>query len=1021
MMKQLIQSTFFVFFCLMSFGLQAQLFEDFEEGRKNFYATASDNLESGSWTFDDALVGVLEGDRKNGSRSARIRNGHIQMDFNHPDGAGEVSFYAANFGTDTGGGIQVSYSVNNGASWIAVGDPISLTSELTQYYVSVNVEGNVRLRFAKSSGNRLNVDDVSISNYVAVTDEPTLLFYVQENVYEHQGVLDMGPNTGQSTLDIQLRNGGAEDLVISSYQLTGEDFSIEGDVTGTLSSLESRSLVLKFQADNPGEYQALLTIHSNDPKQEAFEISILAEALDTSKPMPIADARALPQGTLVTVAGWVTVTDQFAGPVYFQDETGGIAWYNGDIMRTAWDVDVIIGDSIVVTGILGNFNNLLQIVDDSGYSVYPESNLIQEPLHITLEQLNTGAYEGVLVRVVDLEFTGTGIFSGGTNYTVEDPSGEGQLRVDNFTNIPGSIIPNSLAAATGVAGRFLNTHQILPRFVRDIQVLSGPIIISTPPYETNATSNSLTFEWVTELPGHSEIRFGETDGFELGKIIQEGDRTSHSITITDLDPATVYKVQLRSALETDTSATAIHIVSTSSPAGATGELMVFFNKDVAHELAIYNEANEYVNFADKLIEHIEGAEETADFAFYNISGTMGSKVADAIIEAHQRGVDVRVMASGHTGSTNTLISRMASEGVRAVYSRGEEQMHNKFAVIDAHHSDPSRSYLVTSSWNATDQGTVDQLQNMVIIQDVALTRAYWLEFNQMWGADSGPYAPLNAAFGADKTVVNPSVFWLGEDQTMVEVYFSPQANTEAQINRTLTTAEASIDVNLNLITRRPISNTMLSRLNQGVTVRGVIGVIELDGSEWAYLNSWADVHYFPQSQFGLLHHKYALVDAEQPGDNSKVITGSHNWSANANFRNDENTLIIHSPRVANEYFQEFAARYWQAGGQDEFDVPVSVSPSPYVADGAGLSLDNYPNPFSFSTTIRFDLPSRQQVTLHVFDIMGRKVATLVEGQMLDRGVHERVFEAGNLENGLYYYSLQLGDGSRATGVLSVVK
>ncbi len=997
----------------------SQMLENFEEGEKASYAPANIELASGSWHFNDALIGTLDSDKKNGLRSARIRNGFIRMDFDYPMGLSELSFYAANFSSDSGGSLQVSFSTDQGNTWEPLGENIVLTSELTQYTIGGSIEGNVRLRFEKTAGNRINIDDVLISDYIETSDHPAILIRVNDTPYENGSTFDFGTNVGAASAFLQIRNTGLEDLVISSYEIDGDEFSIDANPEVTLGYLETVGINLLYTSDTPGIKEGVITFFTNDPENEAFTLHLTAETLDTSQPISIADARNLPMGTLVTVAGHVTVAHQFAGPVYFQDETAGIAWYSDELMRQEYLVGAVIGDSLLLTGHIGHFNNLLQIIDEISFEVFPEANQPVEPIHINLEQLNTGDYEGLLISINDLGFLNTGIFSGGTNYDVIDSSDEGQLRVDNFTNIPGNPIPNSEVRATGVAGRFGNTHQLLPRFIEDIEVLSGPIILTAPPYEVSATANSIHFEWTTMHAGHSEIRYGLTPDLELGTIIDEDHKTAHSISLVDLDPATVYKVQLRSAFDADTSATTVYITSTGSPHGTTGEISVFFNKSVAHELATFKEAEENVHFGNKLIEYIEMAEETAEFAFYNISGVVGAQVANAIIDAHNRGVEIRVIGSGHTGNPNDIISGLAAAGVKAVQSTGLEQMHNKFAVIDANHSNPAKTHVITSSWNATDAGTNTQFQNMVILQDVALARAYLREFNQMWGSESGHFNTLNALFSFDKTVVNPSVFWIGEDQTRVELHFSPQGNTEAQINRALTSANANIDLGLNLITRRTISNTMRSRFNEGVNVRGVIGVISGTGSEWEYLESWADVHHFSQAAFGLLHHKYAIVDNNT--SNAKVITGSHNWSANANFRNDENTLIIHSPRVANEYIQEFAARYWQAGGEDDFDDPTNIQDHEMPNGSEALWMQNYPNPFSTHTMIRFQLPAEETVTLTVYDITGRMVTRLIDSERIPAGIHEIHFTAPETGKGFFIGRLQLGNGKSISGKMMLIR
>lgn len=1005
---------------LLSTNVNAQLIEDFEQGSKSYYAFGYDNLATGQWAFDEALIGTIDNDKKNGAKSARIK-GHIEMNFDYPNGLLDLSFYAAYYGAETGGKVQVSYSTDGGANWISFGDPIALTSTLTQYEYTKNIAGNVRLKFTKTAGERINVDDVKITDYIETNVEPTLLVQLNGETINNGGTFDFGNSTGEVSAALTLRNIGEQVLTMSSYEIIGEEFTVNNDLSITLTNLESQSFVLSFASDLPGIKTGTLTINSNDPVNGQFVVNLLAERLDTSEPIPISIARNLPQGSIVSVAGWITAANQFRGPVYFQDNTGAIAWYNDAIMRQDWLLDAAIGDSIVVTGELGNFNELLQIINEVSYEIIHESNSEIEPVDITLADLNSGDYEAWLVRINNTEFESTGLFSGGNNYTVTDPSGQGQVRIDNFTNLNGTLIPNGITQISGIAGRYQTTHQLLPRFTNDIVDLSGPIITTIPPYEVSATTSSITFQWETEVAGHSEVRYGTTSSLEMGQVVDEEPKTSHSITIDGLSPATAYRVQLRSAVEADTSRTAIYIASTGSPNGTSGDIYSFFNKSVDHTLATYREADQNVNFSEKLIEYIQTAEETAEFAFYSISGNVGSAIADELIAAHNRGVDIRVIATGHTGETNAIIARLATAGVKAVQSIGVGQMHNKFAVIDAHHTDPSRTWIITSSWNATDQGTSNQYQNMVIVQDVALARAYWFEFNQMWGAELGAFNASKAKFGPNKLVVNPTVFWVGEDNIRVEAYFSPQANTESKIIRALNTAENNIDLTLNLITRRTISDAMFEKFNQGVKVRGSIGVVTGTGAQFDYLSTWADVHHFSQEDFGLLHHKYAIVDGENTSQNSKVITGSHNWSANANFNNDENILIIQNPRVANEYLQEFAARYSQAGGQDQFNPTVFVEEFDDSVSQVGLHLQNYPNPVQTSTNIRFVIGSSLSASLNVYDVLGRNVSTLINAKQLAPGEHIIPFDASGLPNGLYIYCLRLNDGRVESGNMLIVK
>jgi hypothetical protein len=68
---------------------------------------------------------------------------------------------------------------------------------------------------------------------------------------------------------------------------------------------------------------------------------------------------------------------------------------------------------------------------------------------------------------------------------------------------------------------------------------------------------------------------------------------------------------------------------------------------------------------------------------------------------------------------------------------------------------------------------------------------------------------------------------------------------------------------------------------------------------------------------------------------------------------------------------------------------------------------NYPNPFNPSTTISFSIPSRSFVSLKIFDVMGREVATIVSDH-LSAGRYERQWNASGSASGMYFYRLQAG-------------
>jgi Secretion system C-terminal sorting domain len=85
-------------------------------------------------------------------------------------------------------------------------------------------------------------------------------------------------------------------------------------------------------------------------------------------------------------------------------------------------------------------------------------------------------------------------------------------------------------------------------------------------------------------------------------------------------------------------------------------------------------------------------------------------------------------------------------------------------------------------------------------------------------------------------------------------------------------------------------------------------------------------------------------------------------------------------------------------GQFEYskEVEVEIIPKQYTL------YQNYPNPFNPSTTIKFDLPQAEEVNLTVYNILGERIITLVDG-LLDAGYHLVVFNGENLASGTYFY------------------
>ena len=69
--------------------------------------------------------------------------------------------------------------------------------------------------------------------------------------------------------------------------------------------------------------------------------------------------------------------------------------------------------------------------------------------------------------------------------------------------------------------------------------------------------------------------------------------------------------------------------------------------------------------------------------------------------------------------------------------------------------------------------------------------------------------------------------------------------------------------------------------------------------------------------------------------------------------------------------------------------------------------DNYPNPFNPSTTIKFSIRESNIVTLKIYDISGKEVASLVNAR-LNAGTYQMKWDAANFSSGIYFCSIQSG-------------
>lgn len=108
-------------------------------------------------------------------------------------------------------------------------------------------------------------------------------------------------------------------------------------------------------------------------------------------------------------------------------------------------------------------------------------------------------------------------------------------------------------------------------------------------------------------------------------------------------------------------------------------------------------------------------------------------------------------------------------------------------------------------------------------------------------------------------------------------------------------------------------------------------------------------------------------------------------------------------------YQRRVINYWgDPSLKLKYDPTVNVEEPITELPEDFFLFSNYPNPFNATTVIKYQIPSQTNVTLKIYDVLGREVATLVEEQK-QAGRYEVGFTENYLTSGIYFYTLRAGN------------
>lgn len=751
----------------------------------------------------------------------------------------------------------------------------------------------------------------------------------------------------------------------------------------------------------------------------------------------VLDANGVPVlvGQHVLVKGVVTTHQELGVPlVYFQVPSAGLCAYDA-----TFGGGVTRGDSIIVSGLVTNYNGLIELQPIDSFRVLAQNISTPVPASITPTQARNGEqWESKLIKINGITqvkttsgtvATAWTTSASGTNYWLFVGSDSCQVRIYTSSNIAGTNIPSYPFSMVAIMSQFTSSppyntgYQIIPRDLNDIIITSGGPTIASLPIESNITQTSVTLTFNTLSSGDTKVKWFVSDSIGQPVVFTDSVYNAslvsvHTVNLTNLSAGKIYYALVSSTNANGTS-TMVKYFGTQSHTGSTGKMEAYFNYGAADFVALPNNlAKDSADYKTRLIQRIDSAQYSIDLAIYSYDDI--TQLNTALINAMVRGVKIRIVYDSR--NIQPLMQLLINAGI-PVQQRNyatSSLMHNKFFVFDGrstNESSYSKKWIWSGSSNITYQQFYQDIENVIFIQDEALCNAYTREFEEMWGSHNNVNNPANAKFGTQKSDNTPHVFNVNGKR--IECYFSPSDDISSKIENVIgTQTNFSVNFCIYAFTKFSIENKMHSvynyptRMVRGVFDRSTNGNLtngpvyyEMSGiggtSPW---NPPAKVRLDNYPASYLFHDKYILIDAETPSSNPVVMTGSFNFSNAANFDNDENELIIYDSLIANQYYQDFVKRLMDAGGTIDVKPIGTEVPALYSLE------QNYPNPFNPATIINYSVPKNGLVTLKIYDMLGREIKTLIN-QFQPAGKYEVTLDMSEFSSGLYFYKILAGNFS----------
>ena len=779
----------------------------------------------------------------------------------------------------------------------------------------------------------------------------------------------------------------------------------------------------------------------------------------------IADVRMMTPGDEFATIGVVTTTTEYgsSGPVYIQDENAGLAVYSYNVAQ-----NVALGDEILITGKLYNYNGLLEASPTYDFIVLSSENVVEPTIITAADMADADTYEGMLVTIQGCDTLSTGLTwpAAGSNggFTLLDRSDSTfYCYIDKDTDINGSPKPTIWPINfTGIQGDYRGA-QLLPRSLLDLNP-------NTPPMPFTIINPVDSVEY-TSLAGFPEMPMGEagdsvktffTNWTTAIDTIPSGDTVTYQIMFVGDGPEeelvttdTFMYIPINEEAPYEMNGTyTVYVKATDLSGEFTNSDTVTFTFNFPAPPVIVNAdvvlmdgvPTYYAEFDLPLDEPaianfnvIDWSDEATVIAPTAVDSIAPNAVMITVAMPEDHVVSLAYNGLTAPGETITIADTTMPKMVYIPFSANHPEDVTTIETFETSTgsfwaptgSGSTNGLLTTSTFAVSDEAAYRGTKSgkLVLLDDPA-TSGWYVRLYHGKTYDVASTSTLFLMVKGSTTakvemrisIADPSYEqgpWtevsLSEDDWQV-VSFDLNGPAEGWINGNGTVDGATVKIEA--IHMRCAEDVDVTLYLDEFTERKIVSPVDItfnvimkkqfvDGA-FNLATDYVDIA-------GDMNEWGGTAMSDFDGDTTYSVTMPLMPYSSQNFKfringswNDATAEFPYGGPARNITVPTAAAAYTYWYDDDTLEVAIDGIPVEFALH------QNYPNPFNPVTTINFDLPSITDVSLVIYDITGRKVRTLVNNSSIDAGYKKIVWNGrddfGNgVATGMYIYRLVAGD------------